>query len=177
MIKRSIRSRQYGNWTLIGLLVTLCIIGILAAMYIPRIADPHSQPGQPATPMERAYGAACSEYEAQMNEAVTMYKSANDDRAPSSLSDLKPYGVTDDMIFAPGCHFQIDPTSGTVVETGHGKYEGSAQRGPYQHNPAWTPAAGRRQSPDAAATTGEGNGTVGPGDIKIPNIPTADPGL
>jgi competence protein ComGC len=122
MRRTSRRSCRYGQWTLIGLLVTITIIIILAAVYIPRIAARHSAPGEARTPTERAYGAACSIYEGQINQAVMMYKQDNDNQAPQSLDDLKKYGVTDDIVHADGCYFVMNPHSGYVQDVGGGTY-------------------------------------------------------
>jgi len=115
------RYKVQGQATLIGLLVVILIIGILAASYYPRIAASHSAPGQPATPVERAKGADCGLYVSQINEALAMYKDANDDKSPATLNDLKPYGVTDDIINAPGCTFREDPQTGEVRDYGKGQ--------------------------------------------------------
>lgn len=121
VIRRSRICSQQGQWTLIGLLVSLGIIMILAAMYIPQVAKRHSEPGEARTPMERGYGTACASYEGQMNQAVTMYKMDHDDHAPSNIEELKKYGVTDDMIHSEGCYFIIDQSTGRVTDIGQGK--------------------------------------------------------
>jgi len=115
------RYKNRGQATLIGLLVVILIIGILAATYYPRIAATHSAPADPPTPIERAKGADCDLYVSQINEALAMYKDNNDNQSPRTLSDLKPYGVTDDIINAPGCTFREDPQTGEVRDYGKGK--------------------------------------------------------
>ena len=115
------RGKNQGQATLIGLLVVILIIGILAANYYPRIAASHSAPGAPPTPVERAKGADCDLYVSQINEALEMYKDNNDNQSPRTLADLKPYGVTDDIINAPGCTFREDPQTGQVRDYGQGK--------------------------------------------------------
>ena len=218
MICRSFSRHRQGQWTLIGLLATISIIAILAAIYIPNVAAKHSAPGEARTPRERAYGAACTEYEVQMNQAVTMYKMDNDDRPPSSLDDLKKYGVTNDMINAEGCSFIIDQRTGRITDIGQGRgapppppSPGRVPTGFHPDDP--TPAnhdagASRNsgysgynnpqsqgdpvnngyqrqeapQSQDARPTDDEGTGEapqpagrpggqVGPGGIRLPNIP------
>ena len=113
---------QRGQWSLVGLLVSLVIIAILSAWYYTRILKPQagSHNGAPAAE-QQAYGAACSEYQAQLTQAVTMYKADNNERSPRSFEDLKKYGASDDIVRAPGCQFQLDPSSGTVTEIGHGR--------------------------------------------------------
>jgi flagellin-like protein len=191
-IKRSKPANRYGQASLIGMLVAIAIIVVLAAAMYPQMAANHSQAGDPATPKERAYNTACSEYESQMNQAAFMYKNDHDDQPPKSLNDLKKYGISDDMIHAEGCYFQIDPATGHVSDLGHGKYVPVAPpasatysgraTGFHPDSPTPTPApnAGYNQpmqpAPAPAVQPAPGGGTVGPGGIKIPNIPTADPG-
>ena len=88
----------------------------------PSILKPQagSHNGAPAAE-QQAYGAACSEYQSQLNLASTMYKQDHNDRPPHSFDDLKKSGATDDIIRAPGCQFQLDPATGTVTEIGHGQ--------------------------------------------------------
>lgn len=106
--------------TLVGLLVVLVIIAILAAIIFPNIAARHHKAGQPLTPRERGYQAACGIYEAQINQAVMMYKQDNDGRNPPSLEALKPYGVTNDMVNSPDCVFQYDPATGVARNAAEG---------------------------------------------------------
>lgn len=143
-----------GQWSLVGVLVALAIILILAGLYIPRIAARHSHPGEAATPRERAYGAACEQYLSQMNQAVSLYKTDNEDRPPSRLEELKHYGVTDDMLHAEGCSFQIDPATGAVTENGKGR----------------AAPAGR---PSTAPPPAVPSGPRGPGGVRLPTIPGA----
>lgn len=155
-----------GQWSLVGLMVAATVLIILAALYIPRIAKRHSQPGEVATPTERGYGAACSEYVSQMNQAVQIYKTDHDDKAPARVEDLKSYGVTDDMIHAPGCSFQVDPATGTVFDTGGGRARPGAVSAP--------PGA---PSAPAGSPPAPNGGSRGPGGVTIPNIPGAGSGL
>lgn len=139
-----------GQWSLVGILVALAIILIVAAIYIPKIAARHHQPGQGATPMERANSVGCGVYLSQFSQAVSMYKQDHDGAAPNSFDQLKKYGVTDDMIHADGCSFQMY-AGGVVTETGHGMAAPGA--------PSGTPP------PPAPG------GTALPGGLKLPNIP------
>ncbi len=142
-----------GQWSLVGTLIAVAILIALAALYIPRIAARHSEAGQAATPIERGYGAACTIYQSEINTAAQSYKMDHDGRPPHSLDDLvnPKYGVTADMVHAPGCSFQMD-ASGAVTDVGHGQ----AQPGASFSQPATTaPAGGQR----------------GPGGVVIPNIP------
>jgi len=111
-----------GQWSLIGLLVSLAIVAILSAWYYNKTLKPApgSHNGAPAAE-QQAYGTACSEYQAQLNMASTLYKQDHGDRPPRTFDDLKKSGATDDIIRAPGCQFQLDPSTGAVTEIGHGR--------------------------------------------------------
>ncbi len=115
------RHTQRGQWSLIGLLVSLAVIMILSAWYYDRILKPAagSHNGKPAAE-QAAYGAVCSEYQSQLNMASSMYKDQSGHNA-RSFDDLKKCGATDDIIRAQGCQFQLDPATGAVTDIGHGK--------------------------------------------------------
>jgi flagellin-like protein len=151
---RSASCRQ-GQWSLIGSLVAVAIIIVLAAIYLPRLIKPTTQSGAGATVLQKADGTACVVYQSQMNQAVDMYKTDHDGAPPRSIDQLRRYGVTDDMIHAPGCSFQIGP-GGQVTETGHGQAVPAGPGAPGQTVPL--PPSG---------------GQPGPGGITIPNIPGA----
>lgn len=111
--------RQRGQWSLVGTLVAVAILVLLAALYVPRLLKPSSGPAaQQQTAIQKADGAACSEYVSQMNQAVMLYKQDHNDQPPTSIQDLTHYGVTDDMIHAPGCTYQMDPATGNVTSGG-----------------------------------------------------------
>ncbi len=158
--------RQSGQWSLIGTLVAVALLILLAALYIPKLLTHPGPDASEQTAIQEANGVACGEYLSQLNMAVSQYKQDNG-RAPTSLNDLKKYGVTDDMINAPGCSFQMDPNSGRVTN-GPAPSPG-APPAPAQPNmqtlPNSQPASG---SPPAPAPS---SGTPGPGGITIPNIP------
>jgi len=115
------RHMQRGQWSLIGLLVSLAVIMILSAWYYNRILKPAagSHNGKPASE-QAAYGAVCSEYQSQLNMASTMYKDQSGHNA-RSFEDLKKGGATEDIIRAQGCQFQLDPATGAVTDIGHGQ--------------------------------------------------------
>lgn len=174
--------KQRGQWSLIGLLLALAIIVTLAAITFPQIASTHSQPGEPRTPIERGYGAACSEYTAQLNQSVQMYKMDHDDHPPRSLEQLKKYGATDDQIHAQGCYFVIDPDSGTVVD------RGLSQAQPQAPPPSYNPPAPSGDTPAPTigfhgdSSDGDSSGITpstapqgaqpGPGGVQVPTVPT-----
>lgn len=185
MAMRRSAARQRGQWSLIGLLAAIAIIAILAATIVPRIAEEHSKPGEAATPRERAYGSACSEYASQMTQAVQMYKADHDDHAPKSLAALKKYGVGDELIYAQGCSYQIDPDSGVVTDTGAGKADNAPPApapppGPIGFHPDGIGASPQAPSaPPYTASPGAppAAGSALPGGIRMPNIPTAGAGM
>lgn len=121
---RSARCRR-GQWSLVGTLVAVAIIVVLAALYLPGIAKRRADPGQAATPMQRADDVACLSYQSQVNQAISMYKMDHDGAPPRSVDDLKgaKYGVSDEMLRAPGCSLVVPggPGSGQApAATGGG---------------------------------------------------------
>lgn len=172
-------SCRRGQWSLVGLLVSLVIIAILSAWYYAKILKPQagSHNGAPAAE-QQAYGAACSEYQSQLNLASTMYKQEHNDRPPHSFDDLKKSGATDDIIRAPGCQFQLDPATGTITEIGHGQAALNAQPIVLGAGPAAAPApppppgaplvVGPAQPNAPAAPNGANSPARGPGGIALP---------
>ena len=115
-------ARRRGQWSLIGLLVSLVIVAILSAWYYVKILKPQagSHNGAPAAE-QKAYGSVCSEYQSQLNQAVMLYKGDHNERPPTNFEQLKTYGVSRDILQAPGCQFQLDPATGAITEIGHGQ--------------------------------------------------------
>ena len=115
MLKPASPAQRRGQWSLIGTLVAVALLILLAALYIPRMLKPEAgETGAEQSALSRANGVACTMYVPQMNAAVAEYKQDNG-HPPSSLNDLKKYGVTNDMINSPGCAFQMDPATGRVT--------------------------------------------------------------
>ncbi len=174
-------ARRRGQWSLVGLLVSLAIIAILSAWYYAKILKPQagSHNGAPAAE-QKAYGAACSIYQSQLDQAVMMYKGDHNERPPTNFEQLKKYGVTSDILQAPGCQFQLDPATGVITEIGHGQAAPNAQpivlgAGPAAPvAPPPTPGAPFVAGPNApqvpAAPGGPASGgpTRGPGGITLP---------
>lgn len=152
---------QRGQWTIVGSLIAIAILVALAILLIPKMLKPAVHPGEARSAIQEGQGAACSVYTSQLNQAVSMYRSDHEGAAPPSLDDLKKYGVTDDIVHAPGCAFVM--TNGVVTEVGHGAAPASAA--PVTLAPGQPPA----QVPAPPANT-----TVGPGGIKIPTGGGAD---
>jgi len=155
------KKHQQGQWTIIGSLVAIAILIALAAIYIPKMLKPATRTGEQRSAIQAGQGAACDVYTSQINQAVSMYRSDHDGATPPSLDALQKYGVTNDIIHAPGCAFVM--TNGHVTEVGHGAAPVSAA--PVTLAPGQTPAA----APAPPANT-----TVGPGGIKIPTGGGAD---
>lgn len=130
---RSARCRR-GQWTLVGTLVAVAIIVVLAALYVPRIAKRHADPGGAPTPIQRADDVACLSYQSQINQAISMYKMDHDGTPPRMIDDLKngKYGVTDEMLHAPGCSLVVPggPGSGQAPAGGMPSAPAGGQRGP-----------------------------------------------
>ncbi len=141
-----------GQWTLIGMLVSLAIIMIISAWYYKKVLSPQagSHNGAPAAE-QQAYGAVCSTYQSQLTQAVMMYKGDHNDRPPQNFEQLKKYGATDDLVHAQGCQFQLDPSTGAITDLGHG------QAAP---NAAPVVLGGGGTAPAAPAPGGRGPGGV-----------------
>jgi len=173
-------THRRGQWSLIGLLVSLVIVAILSAWYYSKILKPQagSHNGAPAAE-QQAYGTACSEYVSQLNMASTMYKQEHEDHPPQSFDDLKKSGATDDIMHAPGCQFQLDPATGAITEIGHGRAAIGAPPVVLGAAPAARPApppapgaplvlGGPAPSNAPVALNSPGSPPRGPGGIALP---------
>ena len=166
---------QRGQWSLVGLLVSLAIIAILSAWYYNKILKPQagSHNGAPAAE-QKAYGSVCSEYQSQINQAVMMYKGDHNDRSPQSFESLKQYGATDEIVKAKGCQFQLDASTGAVTDIGHGEAALNAQ--PVVVNSAASAPATNapgpywQSAPPPASGTSGGQSppATGPGGVRLP---------
>ena len=148
MLKSSSPAQSRGQWSLIGTLVAVALLILLAGLYLPHLLKPEvGETGAEQSALQRANGVACTEYVPQLNAAVEQYKQDNG-HPPSSLNDLKKYGVTDDMINSPGCAFQMDPATGRVTN-GPPRSPAAAPRPRPTASPP-PPAAALRPSPTAS---------------------------
>lgn len=169
--RRGAKSRR-GQWSLVGILVSLTIIMILSAWYYSKILKPQtgSHNGRPAAE-QKAYGSVCSEYQSQINQAVTMYKGDHNDHNPQSFEELKQYGATNDIVKAEGCQFQLDASTGNVTDIGRGQAAPGAQPvviNSAQAAPATTAPGPYWQGSTPPAAPPGAPSTVGPGGVKLP---------
>jgi competence protein ComGC len=110
------------GFTLVGTLITIAIIAVLAIFVVRYVSGGGGVDAggrKVPTPTQRARIAAGNEYISQIQQAITMYKIDHDDQLPPALSDLKSYGVTDQMIVDPNTKAPLnyDPATGIVSQT------------------------------------------------------------
>jgi prepilin-type N-terminal cleavage/methylation domain-containing protein len=110
------------GFTLVGTLITIAIIAVLAVFVVRYVSGGGGVDAggrKVPTPTQRARITAGNEYISQIQQAITMYKIDHDDQLPPTLSDLKPYGVTDQMIVDPNTKAPLsyDPATGIVSQT------------------------------------------------------------
>lgn len=105
---------------LVEILIVLGIITVLALVLLPRLTGGGGRdaagPRKAPAPRERAQRARGASYTQQINLAIQMYRDDNEGKNPPSLTDLKPYNVTDEMIRDPVTHQPLpyDPEIGVV---------------------------------------------------------------
>lgn len=110
------------GFSLVGTLLTIAIIAVLAVFVVRYVSGGGGvdQAGRKVpTPTQRARITAGNEYISQIQQAITMYKMDHDEQFPASLGDLKPYGVTDQMIVDPNTKAPLnyDPATGVVSQS------------------------------------------------------------
>jgi len=110
------------GFSLVGTLLTIAIIAVLAVFvvrYVTGGGGVDKAGRKVPTPTQRARITAGNEYISQIQQAITMYKMDHDDQLPPSLSDLKPYGVTEQMIVDPNTKTPLnyDPATGVVSQS------------------------------------------------------------
>jgi prepilin-type N-terminal cleavage/methylation domain-containing protein len=110
------------GFTLVGTLITIAIIAVLAVFVVRYVSGGGGVDAggrKVPTPTQRARITAGNEYISQIQQAITMYKIDHDDQLPPTLSDLKPYGVTDQMIVDPNTKAPLnyDPATGNVSQS------------------------------------------------------------
>ncbi len=110
------------GFTLVGTLITIAIMAILAVFvvrYVTGGGGVDKAGRKVPTPTQRARITAGNEYIGQIQQAITMYKMDHDEQLPPSLNDLKPYGVTDQMMLDPNTKAPLnyDPATGVVSQS------------------------------------------------------------
>jgi len=110
------------GFTLVGTLITIAIIAVLAVFVVRYVSGGGGVDAggrKVPTPTQRARITAGNEYISQIQQAITMYKIDHYDQLPPTLSDLKPYGVTDQMIVDPNTKAPLnyDPATGNVSQS------------------------------------------------------------
>lgn len=112
------RRRQGGSLVEV-LLVSGLLVGLAAFLYPKVISAGKTDKNKALAPQQRARQAEGIAYVKQIRDAIQMYRNDHDDQLPASLSDLKPYGVTDAMLVDPVSKkpLQYDPQSGQVAGT------------------------------------------------------------
>ena len=87
-------------FSLIEILVVLVIIAVLATVLVPRLigGGKDASGKRVLTHKQRAQQVGTISYVSQIQQAITMYKMDNEERLPTSLTELKRYGVTDEML-------------------------------------------------------------------------------
>jgi prepilin-type N-terminal cleavage/methylation domain-containing protein len=110
------RRRGFG---LIEVLIVVAIMLILMALILPRyLGGKDALTGKKhSSPRERAQQVQGISYLGQIAQAIAMYKMDHDDQPPQSLSELKRYGVTPEMLIEPTSHkpYGYDPQTGRLV--------------------------------------------------------------
>lgn len=121
------QARAFG---LVEILVVIVIIALLALFLLPRLTggkDPVT--GERAkAPVQRAREVAGNAYIGQINQAIQMYKMDNDNRNPSALSELKKYGLTDEMLLDPNTRQPL-PYNAATGQVGNGFNRGTPPGG------------------------------------------------
>lgn len=117
----ALRQKPQSGFSLIEILIVALIIGILAAILIPRLTHggTDSAGKRILAPKQRAQAVGTVEYIGQINQAIQMYRMDNEDRNPRALVELKKYGVTDEMLTDQVTKQPLpyDPVTGKIGNT------------------------------------------------------------
>jgi len=117
------RLRSKPGFSLVEILVTVVIIGILAAILLPRyLSGAKGKDGKTgASPMQAAKGVDCSNNLSQIRMAYRMAVDTDSENPPKSLAELS--GLSKSMFSCPVGKepYQFDAATGTVrcIHPGH----------------------------------------------------------
>ena len=121
------RERERGQWSLIGLMLSLLILVVIAWLFLWPAMRTHEGGTTMSTPqqaIERAKDVDCANNLRQIRYAIVMYRNENE-RAPATLQELR-MGVGPDFFRCPiGKEpYAYDPTTGAVrcTHPGHGRF-------------------------------------------------------
>lgn len=112
-------------FTLVEVLITVCLLGLLLGGALMFYAGSHGKPHQKSTgPTAQAEGVVCKSNLQQVRMAVQMFHDSDPDgKFPASLADLK---LPAQMLVCPDGKepYQYDPQTGAVhcVHPGHENY-------------------------------------------------------
>jgi len=150
--------------TLIGLLIAIFLLSIVgASLYLQlRKGGPGGR-----SPEDQANEVACSEYTSQIRQAIMQYKQDNEGRNPPDLKSLGKYGVTPDILNAPGCSYPYDPSTGTV-QNGVSKPGQPARQFSQQSSPGQSPSGPQSSGGPSGLPTTTVNGPSG-APIRVPS--------
>jgi prepilin-type N-terminal cleavage/methylation domain-containing protein len=119
---------RHRGFSLVEILVVVAIIALLAAFLLPNyIGGAKGTDGKRIqSPRQRARGSVCRSNLSQVRQAYTMATSVGDETRPTSIADLRSYGVSDAISRCPDGKqpYQLDPATGRVscVHPGHERY-------------------------------------------------------